>query len=41
MSDILKSPENHFRIGYGRKNMPEALELVKKFIDNNYTKLRI
>ena len=26
-------PGNHFRIGFGRRNMPEALERLERFID--------
>ena len=32
-SQLMPAPENHFRIGYGRSNMPEALSELKKFID--------
>ena len=35
-SSLSKSPDNHFRIGYGRVNMPEALGEFKKFINDNY-----
>ena len=35
-SSLSKSPDNHFRIGYGRVNMPEALVEFKKFINDNY-----
>jgi|TARA_B110000263_G_C15263940_1_gene490189 aspartate/methionine/tyrosine aminotransferase len=41
ISNILQSPKNHFRIGYGRENMSDALELVKNFINKNYSKLRV
>jgi len=37
-SDIVKSPKNHFRIGYGHVNMLKGLELIKKFINKNYNK---
>lgn len=37
-SDIVKSPKNHFRIGYGHVNMSKGLELIKKFINKNYNK---
>ena len=32
-SKLMPAPENHFRIGYGRSNMSEALSELKKFID--------
>ena len=32
-SQLMPAPENHFRIGYGRSNMPEALSELKKFIN--------
>lgn len=35
-SNLSKSPKNHFRIGYGRLNMPEALLHFKSFINDNY-----
>jgi hypothetical protein len=25
--------ENHFRIGFGRKNMPDALARLREFLD--------
>jgi aspartate/methionine/tyrosine aminotransferase len=28
-------PGNHFRLGFARKNMPEALELFQQYIDNH------
>ena len=31
-SNFGPSTENHFRISYGRANMPEALDRLKKFI---------
>jgi len=34
-SKLINSPDNHFRIGYGRLNMPEAISELKNFIDNN------
>ena len=34
-SQLMPAPQNHFRIGYGRTNMPEALSELKKFIDRN------
>ena len=36
-SNIIKSPKNHFRIGYGRINMPEGLRELKDFINKNYS----
>jgi aspartate/methionine/tyrosine aminotransferase len=35
-SSLSKSPKNHFRIGFGRLNMPEALDEFKNFISDNY-----
>ena len=34
-SNLINSPNNHFRIGYGRLNMPEGLSQLKNFIDKN------
>ena len=28
--------DNHFRIGFGRKNMPEALEKLKEYLEEKY-----
>lgn len=28
--------KNHFRIGFGRKNMPEALHLMKEFVESHH-----
>ena len=36
-SNLIKSPKNHFRIGYGRINMPEGLRELKDFINKNYS----
>ena len=36
-SNLIKSPKNHFRIGYGRINMPEVLRELKDFINKNYS----
>ncbi len=33
-ASIYDHPSNHFRIGFGRKNMPEALEQLKGFLKN-------
>lgn len=30
-------PKNHFRIGFGRKNMTSALRELEKFVNNNYS----
>ncbi|MET1257267.1 aminotransferase class I/II-fold pyridoxal phosphate-dependent enzyme [Aliikangiella maris] len=32
-SDLLTTPTSHFRIGFGRKNLPQALDLLTQFID--------
>ena len=29
---VYDHPGNHFRIGFGRKNMPEALEKLEEFL---------
>lgn len=34
--DIFDFPGNFFRIGFGRKNMPEALELFEQFLDERF-----
>ena len=31
-AEIFSFPSNHFRIGFGRKNMPEALEKFDEFL---------
>ena len=30
---VYGQPGSHFRIGFGRRNMPEALERLERFID--------
>lgn len=32
---IYNDTANHFRIGFGRKNMPEALQLFERYIEDN------
>ena len=31
-SPLAATPEDHFRIGYGRRNMPDALEVLERFL---------
>ena len=33
-ASIYSYDSNHFRVGFGRKNMPESLEQFKEFLDN-------
>lgn len=33
-SDVFDLPSTHFRIGFGRKNMPEALACLEKFVES-------
>ena len=35
---VYDDPNNHFRIGFGRANMPEALERFELFIRSNFTR---
>jgi aspartate/methionine/tyrosine aminotransferase len=34
--NIFDFPGNHFRIGFGRKNMPQALERLEEFVKEKY-----
>jgi hypothetical protein len=31
--------DRHFRIGFGRKNMPEALQMLEQYIKEKYNDL--
>ncbi|CUI17938.1 Conserved hypothetical protein [Candidatus Protochlamydia naegleriophila] len=33
---IYKNTNNHFRIGFGRKNMPEALKRLERFMKRKH-----
>ena len=33
-SELGKTPEDRFRVGYGRTNMPEALDALRRFLDS-------
>ncbi|NQU86346.1 MAG: aminotransferase class I/II-fold pyridoxal phosphate-dependent enzyme [Mariniphaga sp.] len=35
-SSVYNYPGNHFRIGFGRKNMPEALERVEQYLNEKF-----
>ncbi|WP_226987344.1 hypothetical protein [Parachlamydia acanthamoebae] len=32
---VYEYPGNHFRLGFGRKNMPEALNRLEEYIQSN------
>jgi hypothetical protein len=32
-ASVYDYPGNHFRVGFGRKNMPEALDKLEEFLE--------
>lgn len=38
-SELLPAPDDRFRIGFGRANMDEGLNVLREYLDNNHARL--
>jgi hypothetical protein len=39
-SELIQTPQDRFRIGFGRANMDEGLTAFRAYIEDNYQALR-